>query len=153
MLLSTALVDVVDVAGNKLPCRILLDSGSQANLIAREFASKLRIPTRQRNISIVGVNQISTCSNQVIPLQIKSRYNKFEATIECLITDRITDSIPLFHKNKSKMNIPKNIPLADPQFNVPSQVQMLIEADLFWRLLCVAQIKGQVKVLPFRRLC
>lgn len=43
------------------------------------------------------------------------------------------------------MNIPKNIQLADPQFNVPSQVQILIGADLFWRLMCVGQIRPSLE--------
>lgn len=142
ILLSTALVNVVDAAGNKISCRVLLDSGSQANLITRDFVSKLRIKTKQCSMSIVGINQVTTCSNETVTIKIESRYNKFQTTIQCLITDRITDSIPLFHLNKGRMDIPKNLQLADPQFNVPSHVQMLIGADLFWRLLCLGQIKS-----------
>lgn len=102
-------------------------------------------------MSIVGVDQIETCSNEIVTIKLESRYNKFQANIECLVTDRITDSIPLFHVNKKAMDIPKNIQLADPQFNVPSQVQMLIGVDLFWRLMS-AKLNRHLRALPFRRL-
>lgn len=65
-LLSTALVHVFDIDANKLPCRVLLDAGAQVNLITRDFVSKLRIKTKQHNMSIVGIDQITTCSNQIV---------------------------------------------------------------------------------------
>lgn len=128
-----------------MPCRVLLDAGAQVNLIARDFVSKLRIRLKQHNMSIIGVDQIATCSNEIITIKLESRYNKFQVNIECLVTDKITNLIPLFHVNKKAMDILKNIQLADPQFNVPSQVQMLIEVDLFWRLMCIGQIKPSLK--------
>lgn len=42
-LLSTALVNVFDVDGNKLSCRVLLDNGAQVNLITKNFLTKLRV--------------------------------------------------------------------------------------------------------------
>lgn len=140
-LLSTALVNVFDSDNNRISYRILLDAGAQVNLITRNFVSKLKIKTKKHAMSIVGIDQIATCSNEIVTIKLESRYNKFQANIECLVTDRITDSIPLFHINKRTMSIPKNIQLADPQFNVPSQVQMLIRVDLFWQLICIGQIK------------
>nr|CAI5842475.1 unnamed protein product [Callosobruchus analis] len=38
-------------------------------------------------------------------------------------------------------NIPRNIVLADPQFNIPGKVDMLLGADLFYELLCRGQVK------------
>ncbi|XP_072766594.1 uncharacterized protein [Anoplolepis gracilipes] len=142
VLLSTALINAFDKDDNKLQCRVLLDSGSQANLVTRDFVSNLRINTKQSNMSIVCINQITTSSNESMTIKIGSRYNKFQTTIECLVTDKITDVLPSFHISKSKINIPKNLQLADPQFNALSQVQMLIGSDLFWRLVCLGQIKS-----------
>lgn len=99
---------VIDIDGNKLPCRLLLDAGAQINLITRDFVSKLRIKIKQHNMSIVGIDQIATCSNEIVTIKLESCHNKFQAIIECLVTERITDSIPLFHLNKKTLNIPKN---------------------------------------------
>jgi len=37
--------------------------------------------------------------------------------------------------------IPNNIKLADPNFNVSSSIDMLIGAELFWRIICAGQIR------------
>jgi len=36
--------------------------------------------------------------------------------------------------------IPLNIRLADHQFHVPNTIDMLTDAEIFWRLMCVGQI-------------
>jgi hypothetical protein len=41
----------------------------------------------------------------------------------------------------SNWKIPKNIKLADPEFNRPAKVDILLGAELFYELLCVGQIK------------
>ncbi|XP_072748533.1 uncharacterized protein [Anoplolepis gracilipes] len=125
VLLSTALINAFDKDDNKLQCRVLLDTGSQANLVTRDFVSNLRINTKQSNMSIVCINQITTSSNESMTIKIGSRYNKFQTTIECLVTDKITDVLPSFHISKSKINIPKNLQLADPQFNALSQDNLI----------------------------
>ncbi|XP_011067910.1 PREDICTED: uncharacterized protein LOC105154245 [Acromyrmex echinatior] len=45
------------------------------------------------------------------------------------------------------VSIPKHIKLADPNFNVSANVNMLIGAESFWRLICAGQIK-QAKNQP-----
>lgn len=39
------------------------------------------------------------------------------------------------------VNIPEDIPLADPEFNVSVTIYMLLGAELFYELLCNEQIK------------
>ena len=60
------------------------------------------------------------------------------------VTKRITGSIPMTHLNKRAINIPKNIKLADPQFNVSSPIQLLLGVDDFWQVLYISQIKSSV---------
>ncbi|XP_067207878.1 uncharacterized protein [Linepithema humile] len=43
--------------------------------------------------------------------------------------------------SKQQLEIPKNLKLADPNFNVPANIDMLIGAELFWTLICVGQIR------------
>ncbi|XP_011883727.1 PREDICTED: uncharacterized protein LOC105570885, partial [Vollenhovia emeryi] len=45
---------------------------------------------------------------------------------------------------RSNFKIPQNIKLADPQFNISSDIDILIGAELFWSVLCVGQIKASV---------
>jgi len=39
------------------------------------------------------------------------------------------------------VTIPANIKLADPNFNVPACIDMLIGTELFWRIICSGQIR------------
>lgn len=136
-MLSTAIANAFDVKGNKVPCRVLLDNGSQANLVTREFLSKLNIKTKQHQVSIVGINQLVSSANERATIKIQSRINSFQLTIECIVTEQITGLVQTIHINKRVINLPKNIKLADPQFNVPSTVQLLLGVDVFWQLLCI----------------
>ncbi|XP_018359963.1 PREDICTED: uncharacterized protein LOC108759145 [Trachymyrmex cornetzi] len=144
VMLSTALVDALDAAGKRVSCRVLLDNGSQANLVTREFLSKLSVTTKQHQVSIVGINQLVSSANEIATIIIQSRTNSFRLSIDCIVTERITGSIPMVHINKRAINLPKNIRLADPQFNVPSEVQLLLGVDVFWQLLCIGQIKSSL---------
>lgn len=46
-LLSTAIVNISDSAGNSHNCRILLDSGLQNNFITKELCNKLNLKTEK----------------------------------------------------------------------------------------------------------
>ncbi|XP_024876689.1 uncharacterized protein LOC112457724, partial [Temnothorax curvispinosus] len=60
------------------------------------------------------------------------------------VTNRVTDSVPAFSMKKSAFNLPRNIELADPNFNVSSDIDILVGAEVFWTLLCVGQIKASL---------
>ena len=42
---------------------------------------------------------------------------------------------------KSIIKIPNNIILADPEFNIPNKIDLLLDAGIFWNLLCAGQIR------------
>lgn len=79
---------------------------------------------------------------------VSSLQNGYCADLEVIIIPKITSEIPAIHLNASDWPIPKNIGLADPQFNVPAKIEMLIGAELFCELLSIGQIKMDDK-LPF----
>ncbi|XP_077270667.1 uncharacterized protein LOC143901909 [Temnothorax americanus] len=60
------------------------------------------------------------------------------------VTNRVTDSVSAFSMKKSAFNLPRNIELADPNFNVSSDIDILVGAEVFWTLLCVGQIKASL---------
>ncbi|EFN68088.1 hypothetical protein EAG_00355, partial [Camponotus floridanus] len=62
--------------------------------------------------------------------------------VECIILPQITQQLPQALVFKQDIAIPKHIKLADPNFNIPSNIDMLIGAELFWKLICAGQIKS-----------
>lgn len=140
VLLSTAVVYAYDKNNTRKTCRVLLDSGSQANFISSEFLNSLRLAPRPTSISISGIGGASSTSSQAASVRLRSRINSFATNIECIVTERITDGIPATTIKRHAFKLPAGIELADPQFNISARINMLIGAELFWRLLCVGQI-------------
>lgn len=143
VVLSTALIHVTDMEGNIHVCRALLDCGSQSNFIRKDLFNKLRLPSIKSNISVTGIGQLSSAVNIAARVRISSRYNGYTTILNCLVLDNITENLPLVSLNRSNIELPPGIKLADPDFSSSSPIEMLIGADTFWNLLCVGQIKSQ----------
>ncbi|XP_011858632.1 PREDICTED: uncharacterized protein LOC105556166, partial [Vollenhovia emeryi] len=141
IILSTAVVHVYDSKNETHSARVLLDNGSQINFISRDLANKLRLKEASINISISGVDQAAIQTKSMINVRVKSRFNNFCENIECIILPRITQPLPQRFISKPEIVVPDHIKLADPNFNVPADIDMLIGAELFWRLLCAGQIR------------
>ncbi|XP_018396261.1 PREDICTED: uncharacterized protein LOC108774612 [Cyphomyrmex costatus] len=141
IILSTAIIHVFDCNNHIHSCRVLLDSGSQMNFITQSLADKLYLNKRQIEISISGVTNANIRANQATVVHIKSRFNNFSERIECVVLPKITQQLPQKFISKQNITIPNNLKLADPDFNVPADIDMLIGAEIFWKLICAGQIK------------
>lgn len=65
----------------------------------------------------------------------------FSELIDCIVLPKIIRELPQKFISTSNIVISRHIKLADPNFNVSSSIDLLIGADLFWRLICADQIK------------
>ncbi|XP_036144286.1 uncharacterized protein LOC118646100 [Monomorium pharaonis] len=110
------------------------------------------MPTFKENIEIRGINQQAVCSTDSVNLKITSRFGTFGTELTYVVLPRITQNIPTIEIDISNIEIPKNIKLADPHFNIPGKIDLLIGADNFWNLMCVGQIKlGKQRPATYRR--
>lgn len=141
VLLSTAEVLVCDSRNNRVACRALLDSGSDSNLICEALARRLKIDMENVNIPISGVNNAETQVKYKICAKISSRVNSFNASLDFLVVPTITTNLPLVKVDIRSWTIPASLPLADPSFHVPEEVQMIIGAELFFELLKGGRMK------------
>ncbi|XP_018398193.1 PREDICTED: uncharacterized protein LOC108776158 [Cyphomyrmex costatus] len=144
VMLSTVLAFVHDANSRRKSCRVLLDSGSQANFISQRFADALDIKSRSSDISISGINNTTTRSFQAAEIRLHSRTSSFSILLDCIVTEHVTGKLPTFTFKKNAFKIPANLELADPQFHVSSETDVLIGAEHFWSLLCIGQIKASV---------
>ncbi|XP_048514955.1 uncharacterized protein LOC112694914 [Athalia rosae] len=146
VVLSTAQVYVYDIEDKPIRCRALLDPGSQLNLVTQELAQKLKLPLKRIDIPLSGISQSSVEVQYSVTIELESLTSKFNNKQDYLILPRITERLPQVQLDISSFNIPDGILLADPDFNVPGDIDMLIGAELFWKLLCAGQVlqpKGQ----------
>jgi len=142
ILLATAQVYVQDNKGVRHTCRVLLDPGSQSHLVTEELALKLQLPRRQENRVINGVMQCTTDVRHSISLDIESHCTNFKTKLDCLVLPTITERLPQVQISKGTIVLPEDARIADPLFDKPGKIDVLIGAGLFWNLLCVGQIKG-----------
>lgn len=140
VLLSTAIIHIKAQDGSIVEARALLDSGAQSHFITKELANKLG-QGNKAEIQIRGINSMMTKITEKIQLVIKSKFNNFERTVEFLILPQITEDVPQSSVNPSKINIPDNIVLADPNFYKSRKIDILLGSQIFWELTCIGQIK------------
>ncbi|XP_011883833.1 PREDICTED: uncharacterized protein LOC105570983, partial [Vollenhovia emeryi] len=141
VLLATAKVIIYDGNGGSHVCRALLDSGSQSNFMTKQLAQTLKLPLTSIRLPIRGVNQSVTSISHRTTASVGSMYNNYRAKLSYLVVGNITQELPNRRYNIAALNIPEGLALADPQFNCPEKVDLLLGANMFWELLCVGQIR------------
>lgn len=71
---------------------------------------------------------------------LKSKVNDYENSLSFLVILKIAEQLLSYQIDKAFIEIPRNIKLANPEFFKPSDVQALIGAKVFYKLLCIDQI-------------
>ncbi|KAG5323558.1 RTBS polymerase, partial [Pseudoatta argentina] len=117
--------------------RAILDNGS---FISEKFLSKLGLKC-QSHITINGINQQVLRALKIVNLEMSSRFDSFSTDLKCVVLPCVTQNHPVVEIDKTRLKIPSNIRLADPEFNIPREIDLLIGAEKFWELICVGQIK------------
>jgi len=141
VLLSTAILHIRDSRGLMHECRALLDSASQSNFISRALCNKLQLHSERIDVPVSGLAQISTRVSERVHTIIKSRLNAYQVKLPYFVIDKITDSLPSTALHLLSFQIPDDIALADPTFDMPGKVELLLGASIFWELLCIGQIR------------
>jgi len=67
-------------------------------------------------------------------------YNTFSQYISCYVLHKII-RVPQVSINIDSFKIPSNIRLTDLQFQVSADVDILLDAETFWQLMCIGQIR------------
>ncbi|XP_076243909.1 uncharacterized protein LOC143185070 [Calliopsis andreniformis] len=124
--MATVIVEVLDRERNAIKCGTLIDTCSSANFISDDLATKLRLPTKENTTTIEALNQLNTVSKKLVSTTIKSRISNYKRDLTFFTIPRIAGPIPDVQIDRSKILIPANIRLADPQFHRPAKVDMLI---------------------------
>lgn len=141
VILSTAIINVLDNKGSIHKLRALLDGGSESNFLTQHAAQKLGCNIDKINLPVVGINQSVTTINQITNIEVHSNHTAFKKSISCLVIPKITQNIPLVSFNSRIFEIPRNISLADPKFYESRPIDLLIGNELFLNILSVGQIK------------
>jgi len=138
-LLATALIHIHGTNSQKEMCRALLDSGSQSHFISSALAKRLHLKHQKHNVIIDGISNTTTSVREITTFDISSCTTSKQYKLNVLVTPKITINLPTNKMDISKWKHINNLPLADPTFYKPSKIDLLVGAELFFRLLKTGQ--------------
>lgn len=61
--------------------------------------------------------------------------------LDFVVMPRLTSYLPLTLINVSDINILMSIELADPTFNSPNKIDMIVDSEIFFELICANELK------------
>lgn len=132
VLLSTAQLFAYDIKNNQVTVRCLIDCASQQNLISLNTCNELNLKIIPLNNSVIkSVGSVETPILGHVALTIKSRVSEDKYKISLLVVEKITDKLPTQYVDTKSCEHLLGLNLADENWNVPSDVDILLGAQLF----------------------
>ncbi|XP_017887576.1 uncharacterized protein LOC108629432 [Ceratina calcarata] len=143
VVLATAKVVFFDAHNNKHVARVVLDGGAQAHFISEKFATLLKLKRIKTNIPVVAINQMEATIRHKVMAKIASTQGEYNTRLSFLVVPSVSTPLPAQQINSKGLNIPRNLPLADPTFYKSSEIDALLGAELSYQSLCAKQIEIQ----------
>ena len=124
--LQTAIVSV-NVHGETILLKALLESASQNNLITESAVQRLQSKKKSSNTKVFGLG--GTVQDNKAELLFPSRNRSPTVIISASVLKKMTDNLPSRFIDTSQWELVKELELADPDFNTPSSIDLLIGAS------------------------
>lgn len=137
VLLSTALIKVRSAYGYWVIVRAFLDGGSQSCVITESCVKRLNLRKTSCDLPVSGIGDISagTCQKEA-KLELKSCMDSsFHLEIDVVIMKKISTDLPNRKFDISNWSYIKDLKLADPKFNEPGKIDILIGAEYYLSLM------------------
>ena len=129
--LPTIMMPLLDEANNQIRCHVLLDTGSECNLMCSNFMKKHGLKWTNRQIS--GVVNASTKSSRIGNFQLVLPSGKKLKTFAHVLPD-VTNPLPSQQLSANAVAKIESLNLADPEFFKPAKINMIVGIDLFNQL-------------------
>ena len=135
VILATAVINIKDSKGRFHVARAFLDPGSQACHMTLKFANQLGLRKMPIDVPVSGLggSQIQRAKSQV-EADICSNYSDFQTSAAFLVIEKILDKLPT-KAFPFQMDLLQGIELADPYFNQPGRVDVLINASVYYKII------------------
>ncbi|XP_036329865.1 uncharacterized protein LOC118742006 [Rhagoletis pomonella] len=140
VILATAVIGIKGRNGPEIQARALLDSATQLNLMCEPLMQRLKLKWTSCIMTAHSIADSGTNITRKVQASVKSRIGGYETSLEFYVLPKITSFKPDQFMNADDWGIPSNISLADPNFNKPGRIDVLLGAEIFWDLLSVGRI-------------
>lgn len=136
-ILPTAVINALDGSGNLQQVRVLFDSASQDSLITEDCVQRLQLSRQNARYALKGTNNSKGgVTRGVSQVQISSRFNSNTTiNLEVFILNDLTSLLPPAQLKIPDLNILNSIQLADPEFDTPGKIDIMIGTDHVMELL------------------
>ena len=138
VILPTALVFVCDSNGKHVLARALMDTGAQASFISKSFLSRLGLKRDQQRIPVSCLADGKLTETQgKVNLSIRSRIDDTTTlSVTAHVLSKLTGDVPQTNPNLTCVDsLLTEFKLADPSFNIPSEIQIIIGASSVFEVL------------------
>lgn len=138
VLLATAAVRVMDSSGTYQEARALLDGGSQATFISETCASRLglkRFNSNKATVTGLSGTPVSGCRGGVNLCMIPKYADRPTLMTAATVLNKITHNLPSFSLPAHIADNFRGLCLADDQFFISREIDILIGADLLGDIL------------------
>jgi hypothetical protein len=137
VLLATAVIEVKDARGHFQRVRAVLDNCSQGSFIAQKCLRRLGLRFTPSKIRVRGINPgAESTSPGFVECRNQPRNKPDQSkTINVHVLPQLAGDMPAGPVDISNWKHLCNLELADPDFNTPHRVEMLLGGDLYASLL------------------
>ncbi|XP_077282731.1 uncharacterized protein LOC143908796 [Temnothorax americanus] len=144
VLLSTVRAEVIDSHGNAFLVRVLLDSASQANFVTKGCLRKGGFRRTKHSTTVFALNETKAATTKgLTSFVIRSRgRNDIRFPIKATVLPRITSPLPNSKVAAQSWNYLKGLSLADPEYYLPGNIDILLGAESFVSILRDGRRKG-----------
>lgn len=135
VLINTALIYCYNDNGEKFVLRAMIDQGSQATIISEHASQLLKMKKHRVDASIKAIGDINAgTATQFINLKFsaKKETNPKIIQTEAIIMPKISTKMPnKFIEKRQEWSHLSKLELADPKFNIPSKIDILLGNDVW----------------------
>ncbi|XP_012152959.1 uncharacterized protein LOC105664169 [Megachile rotundata] len=144
ILLATALVKASSFCGESSVIRVLLDQGSEVSFVTESLVQRLQLPRRHATVPVRGIGAGTTVVTRgYTTINITSLTNSaFSCKVRAFILPKLTTYVPNQTCNIVDLPHLQGLTLADPDFSVPLQVDLVIGVEIYSQILLSEVIRG-----------
>jgi len=126
----TAVVTLESSQGRQLRARAFLDTGSHLTIMTRRAAQLLQLHLHPEKLGMTGIGDVNTSSSHSSHVFLKTTENTKPLFLKVFVLPKVTGNMPAQVPPPLKQ-LPhlRDLPLADPQFDQPGKIDLLIGND------------------------
>jgi hypothetical protein len=122
----TAQINVLDNKQRPIRCRALLDAGSSMNFIIEKLAKSLEIRQNKCSVPTGSLDTLTTTSKRYITATITSTAGTYKRKLTFFVIPTISTLIRSEPIDRSTLDIPRNLKLADLRFHLLAPIDVLL---------------------------